>query len=82
VTLMSREPWTLQNATEAQARLLAKTVAAFKKIDAETEAAYELARQAKEAGVPMEVLAERTGRSRATLFRRVKPQAADKKEAP
>jgi hypothetical protein len=74
VTLMSRQPWNPETATEAQLRLRAEAIAEFKAADEATERGYAAARRAHEAGVPMEDLAEQTGRSRATLFRNIKPK--------
>jgi transcriptional regulator of acetoin/glycerol metabolism len=70
---MSRQPWNPDNATPAQLRLRTAASRAAQKADAAEEAVYEAVRAANEAGVPMEDLAEQTGRSRATLFRKVKP---------
>lgn len=72
MTLMSRQPWNPETATEVQLRLRTEVGdLAAKRRAVETDL-YEKVRAAHEAGVPMEDLAEQADESRATLFRRVK----------
>lgn len=71
---MPRQPWTPETATEAQLRLRQAAIDEFKTADEATQRGYEAAGRAHEAGVPMEDLAEQTGRSRATLFRHAPPK--------
>lgn len=80
VMTMSRQPWTPETATDEQLRLRQAAIDAFRQADAELAKAYEAAGAAHKAGVPMEDLAEQTGRSRATLFRHSKPPKRDAEE--
>lgn len=73
VIAMSRQPWTPETATDEQLRLRQAAIDAFGRADAELAKAWEAVGAAHAAGVPMEDLAEQTGRSRATLFRHAKP---------
>lgn len=75
MTVMSRQPWTPETASERQLRLRQIAIEAFRNADQETERALLAAGAAHAAGVPMEDLAEQTGRSRATLFRHAKKPA-------
>lgn len=79
---MPRQPWTPETATETQLRLHKAVAAAAKKADAAIRRAeadlMAAVAAAHEAGVPMEALAEQTGRGRATLFRHAKPKKPDR----
>jgi hypothetical protein len=77
VIAMSRQAWSPDTATDEQLRLRREAIDAFRRADAATEEGYVLAGQAHAAGVPMEDLAEKTGRSRATLFRHAKKGASE-----
>lgn len=67
-----RPTWTLKGAAPAQLRLRTAAAKAAKKADQAEAEVTKAVRAAHEAGVPMEDLAEQTGRSRATLFRQIK----------
>lgn len=82
VTAMSRQPWTPETATPEQLRLRQVAIDAFRHVDAELAKAYEAAGVAHTAGVPMEDLAEQSGRSRATLFRHAKPPKGRGNQSP
>lgn len=77
VITMARQSWNPDNATEEQLRLRQAAIDAFQQVDAVTADAWRAAHAAHQAGVPMEDLAEQTGRSRATLFRHTKALPAD-----
>jgi DNA-binding MurR/RpiR family transcriptional regulator len=82
VIAMSRRAWTPETATPEQLQLRQAAIEAFQRADRAEAEGYALAGQAHTAGVPMEDLAEQTGRSRATLFRRAKKSGGGDDGAP
>lgn len=74
---MSRRPWTPETATPEQLRLREAAIEAFQRAGAAEAEGYAFAGRAHAAGVPMEDLAEKTGKSRATLFRNAKKPSTD-----
>lgn len=78
---MSRQPWTPETATDEQLRVRQAAIDAFAEATGALDRAWLLAGWAHDIGVPMEDLAERTTKSRATLFRNARKPTEAEREA-
>ncbi len=80
VISMARQKWTPETATAEQAQGVAAVERAFRQAKAWERVGYAAIRTAQAAGVPMEYLVGRTGRSQATVYRHVDQADSDAPE--